>query len=123
MTELAPQADPAEAGLDKERLARVNRHFARYVDDGRLPGWLLTVSRYGRLVHVSRYGSADMEAGLPVETGTLWRILLHDQAGHVGRGDDAVRGGRLRADRPGQRVHPVIRRRARVRGSDRISSR
>ena len=74
MTELAPQADPAEAGLDKERLARIDRHFARYVDDGRLPGWLLTVSRHGRLVHVSRYGAADMEAGLPVETGTLWRI-------------------------------------------------
>src|SRR5438552_73893 len=74
MTELAPQADPAEAGLDKERLARIDRHFARYVDDGRLPGWLLTVSKHGRLVHVSRYGMRDMEAGLPVETGTLWRI-------------------------------------------------
>src|ERR1700733_5131072 len=74
MTELAPQADPAEAGLDKERLARIDRHFARYGDDGRLPGWLLTVSRHGRLVHVSRCGAADMEAGLPVETGTLWRI-------------------------------------------------
>ena len=74
MTELAPQADPAEAGLDKERLARIDRHFARYVDDGRLPGWLLTVSRHGRLAHVSRYGAADVEAGLPVETGTLWRI-------------------------------------------------
>src|SRR5215469_18913427 len=74
MTELAPQADPAEPGLDKERLARIDRHFARYVDDGRLPGWLLTVSRHGRLVHVSRYGAADIEAGLPVETGTLWRI-------------------------------------------------
>ena len=64
MTELAPQADPAEAGLDKERLARIDRHFARYVDDGRLPGWLLTVSRHGRLVHVSRYGAADVEARL-----------------------------------------------------------
>src|SRR5215470_2415460 len=74
MTELPPQADPAEAGLDKERLARIDRHFARYVDDGRLPGWLLTVSRHGRLVHVSRYGVRDIEAGLPVETGTLWRI-------------------------------------------------
>src|SRR5436853_5590085 len=74
MTELAPQADPAEAGLDKERLARIDRHFARYVDDGRLPGWLVTVSRHGRLVYVSRYGRRDIEAGLPVETGTLWRI-------------------------------------------------
>src|SRR5487761_1217493 len=75
MPELEPEADPAEAGFDKERLARLDRHFARYVDDGRLPGWLLTVSRHGRLVHVSRYGLRDMEAGLPVENGTLWRIF------------------------------------------------
>jgi CubicO group peptidase (beta-lactamase class C family) len=75
MSVLEPEADPAEAGFDKERLARIDQHFARYVDDGRLPGWLLTVSRHGRLVHVSRYGLRDMEAGLPVETGTLWRIF------------------------------------------------
>src|SRR3984957_8928123 len=75
MTELAPQADPAEAGFDKERLARIDRHFARYVDDGRLPGWLMTISRHGRLVHVSRYGQRDMEAGLPVENDTMWRIF------------------------------------------------
>ncbi len=44
------------------------------MDDGRLPGWLLTVSRKGRLAHVSGYGLRDVDAGLPVETGTLWRI-------------------------------------------------
>jgi CubicO group peptidase (beta-lactamase class C family) len=75
MPELEPQADPVEAGFDKERLARIDRHFARYVDDGRLPGFLVTVSRHGRLVHVARYGSRDLEAGLPVETGTVWRIF------------------------------------------------
>jgi len=75
MPELEPETDPAAAGFDKERLARIDRHFARYVDDGRLPGWLLTVSRHGRLVHVSAYGLRDIEAGLPVETGTLWRIF------------------------------------------------
>jgi CubicO group peptidase (beta-lactamase class C family) len=75
MPELEPQADPAEAGFDKERLARIDRHFARYVDDGRLPGWLMTISRHGRLVHVSRYGQRDMEAGLPVENDTMWRIF------------------------------------------------
>src|ERR1700691_3866196 len=75
MPELELQADPAEAGFDKERLARIDRHFARYVDDGRLPGCLLTVRRHCRLVHVSIYGLRDIEAGLPVETGTLWRIF------------------------------------------------
>jgi CubicO group peptidase (beta-lactamase class C family) len=74
MNELKAEADPAEVGLDPQRLQRVDRHFARYVDDGRLPGWLITVSRHGRLAHVSCYGSRDIEAGLPVETGTLWRI-------------------------------------------------
>jgi CubicO group peptidase (beta-lactamase class C family) len=71
---LAAEVDPAEVGLDPQRLQRIDRHFARYVDDGRLPGWLVTVSRHGRLAHVSCYGSRDLEAGLPVETDTLWRI-------------------------------------------------
>jgi CubicO group peptidase (beta-lactamase class C family) len=74
MTELKADADPAEVGLDPARLDRIDRHFRRYVDDGRLPGWLITVSRRGRLAHVSGYGSRDLEAGLPVETDTLWRI-------------------------------------------------
>ena len=71
---LAAEVDPAEVGLDPQRMQRIDRHFARYVDDGRLPGWLVTVSRHGRLAHVSCYGSRDLEAGLPVETDTLWRI-------------------------------------------------
>ena len=71
---LKQEVDAAEVGLDPARLARIDRHFARYVDDGRLPGWLITVSRHGRLAHVACCGSRDMEAGLPVEPDTLWRI-------------------------------------------------
>ena len=68
------EVDPAEAGFAPDRLRRIDDHFARYVDDGRLPGWLVTVSRHGRLAHVSCYGSRDTEAGLPVEPDTIWRI-------------------------------------------------
>jgi CubicO group peptidase (beta-lactamase class C family) len=71
---LKPEVDAAEVGLDPGRLERLDRHFARYVDDGRLPGWLVTVSRYGRLAHVSCCGSRDIEAGLAVEPDTLWRV-------------------------------------------------
>jgi CubicO group peptidase (beta-lactamase class C family) len=45
------------------------------VDDGQLPGFLVTVARHGRLVHVGRYGSRNVEAGLPVEDDTRWRIF------------------------------------------------
>ena len=68
------EVDAAQAGLDSERLARIDAHFARYVADGRLPGWLLTVRRHGRLAHVARCGSRDLQAGLPVTDDTLWRI-------------------------------------------------
>ena len=74
MTDLTIELDPAEAGLDKDRLKRIDAHFARYTDDGRLAGWLLTISRHGRLAHVARSGSRDLEAGLPVTDDTLWRI-------------------------------------------------
>ena len=74
MGELQPDIDPADAGMDRDRLARIDRHFATYVDDGRLPGWLTVVARAGRVVHLSSYGMRDREKSLPVETGTLWRL-------------------------------------------------
>jgi hypothetical protein len=48
MSGLKAEVDPAEVGLDTRRLQRIDRHFARYVDDSRLPGWLVAVSRRGR---------------------------------------------------------------------------
>ena len=74
MNELTVEVDAAEVGLDSERLKRLDAHFAGYVADGRLPGWLLTVRRHGRLAHVARCGSRDVEAGLPVIDDTVWRI-------------------------------------------------
>jgi CubicO group peptidase (beta-lactamase class C family) len=67
--------DPADAGFDGERLRRIDRHFDRYVDDGLLPGYLTVVSRHGRIVHVASHGHRDVEAGLPVEPDTIWRIF------------------------------------------------
>jgi CubicO group peptidase (beta-lactamase class C family) len=74
VNELTIEVDAAEVGLDPERLERVDAYFAGYVADGRLPGWLLTVRRHGRLAHVARCGSRDLEARLPVTDDTVWRI-------------------------------------------------
>jgi CubicO group peptidase (beta-lactamase class C family) len=74
MSELKVEVDPAEAGFAADRLRRLDDNFARYVDDGRLSGWLLAISRHGKLVHVSHCGHRDKEAGLEVTPDTLWRI-------------------------------------------------
>ncbi|MCW2605785.1 MAG: serine hydrolase [Frankiales bacterium] len=68
------QTDPAEVGFDAARLARIDDVLGRYVDDGRLAGWQVVVGRHGRTVHSSVRGMRDLEAGLPVEQDTLWRI-------------------------------------------------
>lgn len=71
---LAVEAEPAELGFDATRLERIDRHFGGYVEDGRLCGWLLVVSRHGRIAHVAAAGLRDAEAGAPVRDDTVWRL-------------------------------------------------
>ncbi|KXK62766.1 serine hydrolase [Micromonospora rosaria] len=66
--------DPDLIGFDPARLARIDEHFGRYVDEGRLAGWQIVVTRRGEIAHSSTYGARDAEAGAPVGEDTLWRI-------------------------------------------------
>jgi CubicO group peptidase (beta-lactamase class C family) len=75
MADFGINVDPGEAGMDARRLQRIDAHFRRYVDDGRLAGWQVMVSRHGKVVHLASYGLADKESGRPVETDTLWRVF------------------------------------------------
>jgi len=66
--------EPGEVGLNPHRLARIDSHFARYVDAGQLAGWQIVISRRGEVAHASTYGLADKEACTPVAPDTLWRL-------------------------------------------------
>jgi CubicO group peptidase (beta-lactamase class C family) len=74
VSEVKIEADPAEVGLDPARLSRVDEHFRRYVDDGRLPGWTIAVARQGRIGHLSHYGVLDLDDRRPVGPDSRWRI-------------------------------------------------
>jgi CubicO group peptidase (beta-lactamase class C family) len=74
MAPLTVEVDPAEVGFDPAALTRLDAHLARYVDDGRLPGWSLAISRHGRLAHLATAGRRHVEAGLPMELDTVVRI-------------------------------------------------
>ena len=74
MSILVNEVSAGDAGFDAARLQLLNAYFEQYVDDGRLPGFHLVVSRHGKVAHQHRYGMRDMEASLPVDADTIWRI-------------------------------------------------
>ncbi len=74
MIELKVDVDPAEVGFDAERLRRIDRHFDGYLERDQLPGYLAVVARNGKIAHVAMNGRRDIEAGLPVEADTIWRV-------------------------------------------------
>ncbi|MCW0215766.1 MAG: beta-lactamase family protein [Pseudonocardia sp.] len=74
MTSLKIEAEAAEVGMDAARLGRIDPHFQRYVDDGKLAGYSLAIARRGKIVHLGQYGLRDVEADLPVTDDTIWRI-------------------------------------------------
>lgn len=73
MTKLAIETDPADAGFDAARLRRFDDYLNRLVDDGRMPGWVGIIARDGKVVHIGQGGYRDAEAGLPMETDSLFR--------------------------------------------------
>jgi CubicO group peptidase (beta-lactamase class C family) len=74
MSELKIRVDPESMGFDPIRLQRIQTHFDAYVADGRLPGWLVTVSRGDELVWVGKSGYRNREEKLDVTDDTIWRI-------------------------------------------------
>src|SRR4051812_49390692 len=70
-------SDPTVArrhGFDPARLARLDAHVSGYVDDGRLAGWELALTRHDEVVHTAHHGWRDREAAIPVDGKTVWRI-------------------------------------------------
>ncbi|MFE7812299.1 serine hydrolase domain-containing protein [Streptomyces sp. NPDC057433] len=105
---LRQEADPEETGLDAKALDRMDRHFAREVDEGRLPGFLVSVARGGRIAHLTAYGRRDVAAGLPVESDTLWRIYSMTKPVTAVAALTLVEEGRLSLDDPVGRHLPAF---------------
>lgn len=68
-------AAAAEAvGMSARRLERIAPALQAYVDSGEVAGMLTLVARRGRVVHRSRLGLRDREAGMPMTDDTIFRI-------------------------------------------------
>ncbi|MDQ1049931.1 serine hydrolase [Streptomyces sp. V4I2] len=108
MALLRQEVDPGEVGLDAKALDRLDQHFAHYVDEGRMPGYLVAVSRGGRVAHLTTHGRRDLAAGLPVEADTLWRIYSMTKPVTAVAALILVEEGRLSLDDPVERFVPAF---------------
>ncbi|MBD9722128.1 serine hydrolase [Streptomyces caniscabiei] len=106
MERLRREVEPREAGLDPKTLARLDEYLALQVDEGRLPGYLLSLARGGRVAHLTTYGARDRAAGLPVETDTLWRVYSMTKPVTSVAALILVEEGRLSLDDPVSRHLP-----------------
>ncbi len=61
-------------GFSNEKLGNIQAFVRSYVDDGRLPGYLCLVSRYGEEAHFLSYGKRDVERGTAITRDTVFRI-------------------------------------------------
>lgn len=65
---------PEQSGFSAERLGRIAEFFDRQTERGVIPGWSAVVARNGEPVYAAGGGLRDLDLGLPVEPGTLWRL-------------------------------------------------
>lgn len=75
-----PRAQPADVGMTESGLASLAASMRGLVDDGRRAGVVWGVVKDGKLVQLEAYGQRNVEAGLPMETDTAFRIYSQSRA-------------------------------------------
>jgi CubicO group peptidase (beta-lactamase class C family) len=65
---------PEQIGFSSARLARIGKVMQGYVDRVELAGMITVIVRRGQVAHLQCFGHMDLEAGLPMQADTLFRI-------------------------------------------------
>ncbi|MEO8140280.1 MAG: serine hydrolase domain-containing protein [Gemmatimonadota bacterium] len=73
-------ASPAALGFSADRLARIDRVAQTYIDSGKVAGVVMLVLRHGQVAYARALGSADREAGRPMQLNSLFRIASQSKA-------------------------------------------
>ncbi|NQZ45485.1 MAG: serine hydrolase [Flavobacteriaceae bacterium] len=66
---------PEMVGLSTDSLQKMNAHFHRLVDDGKLAGIQTAILRHGQLAQFDSYGYANLAEATPLDEGSLFRIF------------------------------------------------
>lgn len=67
-------AEPAAAGLDPDRLQRLDDYIAGQIESGQIAGAQVMLARHDLVVHNEVFGFRDLHEEAAVSHDTLWRI-------------------------------------------------
>lgn len=69
-----PTGAPERFGVDSERLARIDDHFAQVIGQEALPGAVALIVRDEHQVYLRSFGEADRETGVPMKCDAIFRL-------------------------------------------------
>jgi CubicO group peptidase (beta-lactamase class C family) len=69
-----PAAKPESVGLSSARLERLAQRLRRDVEQGRMPGAVVAISRRGKLVYHEAFGFADKAANKPMAKDSIFAL-------------------------------------------------
>ena len=68
------KASPEHVGFSSERLTYLDAAMQRFVDDGKVAGVIVVLSRRGQIFHEKGYGLRNIATSQPMQTDTLIRL-------------------------------------------------
>jgi len=69
-----PSTTPENVGVSTDRLARIDDFVERHLEAHHFAGAVTVVARHGQVVQFKAYGMQDIEAGVPMSEGSIFRI-------------------------------------------------
>lgn len=70
-----PAATPESVGLAPDLSSRIAAFMQRQMDAGKLTGGVTAVARRGKLIHFMPHGALDIEAGTPMTSDRIFRMM------------------------------------------------
>jgi len=70
-----PVASPQSVGVVADISARIGTFMQLHIDAGHLSGGVTALARRGKLIHFAAHGMLDVEAGTPMASDAIFRIM------------------------------------------------
>ena len=67
--------NPAELGFSAERLNHITTVTQRFIDEGKLPGFITLVARKGKIAYLHANGLMDIAENRPMQMDNIFRIF------------------------------------------------